>query len=144
MIKEAELWDIFEISDMWFAMMEEVYPSKERNEEKFCLALILKIYQKEYVILLKLDDDNDEIAGFIMGFADIEEYCTEVVGKCEHLYVKKEYRNKGYDEELIDDFILEMKRLGVKQAKFMTTDKLAPYWERKGYERQDVLLGKEI
>lgn len=141
LIRKAKLWDLFKISFMWKELMEEIYPEKKYDEESFCIALVAKLYLKNYVILVKEEDD---VVAFIMGFVGCEDYENELIAKCEHIYIKKKHRNKKYEKELIKEFLQECSNLGAEQVIFKTTPRLALFWERQGYTVKEVLLGGEV
>lgn len=96
----------------------------ERKKEKICNMFLDKFFCKLILV------NNNELIGFISIFpSDCEEekdlnpwYAT--------MYIKKEYRNKGYSRILNDAIIKEAKNRNIKTL-YLKTD-LKNYYEKFG------------
>ncbi len=135
MIRKINIWDISEVASMWLSLMKEMTGTL-CDKEKFALELVVNLYRNDYVCLIA--EKGDIVVGFIISSI------KEETGICDHIYIKKDFRNEGIDDELIKESIGMMKTIGVKKVEFTTTPRLAMFWERKGYKVMKVIMEKEV
>ena len=133
-IERATIYDIFEIANMWQDMNKEI--GGESDKEKFLLSLIVNIYREDYVIFVA------KKAGMTVGF--ISNYVKGEIGFCEHIFIKKDFRTLSIDDELIEKSIEKFKLKGVKVIEFITTPRLAKYWERKEFFVKRIIMSREV
>lgn len=74
--------------------------------------------------------DKERLVGFISIFPDDCEECPELTPWYATMYVKKEYRGKGYSKILNAAILEEAKRRGIKEIYLKTT--LKNYYEKFG------------
>lgn len=141
MIRRAKLEDVFVIRDMWDAMFTEIAPDEEKNKDIFVQELFLKVNDPQHLIMVA---EEDGVVGFIMGFFELENYSQNVKAVCEHLYVDKEHRDGKISEKLVDEYLDIVYDMKVKRVEFITTERLAKFWERKGYKKKKVIFEKEV
>lgn len=142
MIRRAKLEDIFIIRDMWDAMFTEIAPDEEKNKDIFIMELIQKLGMNDQIILVA--EEKKEVVGFIMGFFELENYTQNVKAVCEHLYVDKDHRDGKISEKLVDEYLDILYDMKVKKVEFITTERMAKFWERKGYKSKKVIFEKGV
>lgn len=74
--------------------------------------------------------DNDVLIGFISIFPKDAEECSELTPWYATMYVKKEYRGKGYSKILNDAILKEARNRGYKEIYLKT--ELKNYYEKFG------------
>lgn len=74
--------------------------------------------------------DNHTLIGFISLFKEDDDTLTNLTQWYATMYVKKEYRNKGYSKLLNDALLKEAKSLGYKKVYLKST--LVNYYEKFG------------
>ncbi len=106
--------------------------NKESNKEDRIKKKILKISSQ-----LKMDNfcklillDNDHLVGFISIFPSDCDECMDLTPWYATMYVKKEYRKKGYSKVLNDAILKEAKKRNYKEIYLKTT--LVNYYEKFG------------
>ena len=72
--------------------------------------------------------DNHTLIGFISLFKEDDDTLTNLTQWYATMYVKKEYRNKGYSKLLNDALLKEAKSLGYKKVYLKST--LVNYYEK--------------
>ena len=96
----------------------------EQKKEKICNMFVNKYFCK----LILLDKNN--LVGFISFFPSDCEEEKDLTPWYATMYVKKEYRNKGYSKILNDAILSEAKNRGFKTL-YLKTD-LENYYEKFG------------
>lgn len=111
---------------------EEWANNKEQNREERINKKISKIKSK-----FKDDDfcklilvDNNKLIGFISIFQNDCEECMELTPWYATMYVKEEYRGKGYSRTLNDAILTEAKKRNYESIYLKTT--LNNYYEKFG------------
>lgn len=94
----------------------------------------------KYISVLGLVDNN-ELLGFISLFKSDGDYFKELTPWYATMYVKKEYRGKGYSKILNEAIINEADRLGYKKI-YLKTD-LVNYYEKFGAVKIDSIPNGE-
>ncbi len=74
--------------------------------------------------------DNNMLIGFISIFPEDAEECLELTPWYATMYVKKEYRGKGYSKILNDAILKEARKMGYKEIYLKT--ELNNYYEKFG------------
>lgn len=105
--------------------------SKEEFEEKVDkkIGKIKKLFDDKYYCKLILLDD-DKLVGFISIFPRDGEERKELSPWYSTMYVKKEYRKKGYSKILNDAILKEAKKRNIKRIYLKTS--LSNYYEKFG------------
>ena len=96
----------------------------ESKKEKICNLFSLKSFCKLILV------DNNELSGFISIFPSDCEEEKDLTPWYATMYVKKEYRNKGYSKILNDAILKEAKKRGFETI-YLKTD-LVNYYEKFG------------
>ncbi len=148
-IRRATIWDAQKIVEMWALMQDEVDLHNRRaddiQKERFYVALVVKLYRKENVVLVA--EDRNKIVGFIMGHSYYVEYgMSELIGMCDHLYVYPEYRGKCVMTDLVAQLLSDGKTMGMKLCEFITVydPRLVKIWERKRFVPTQIVYSKEV
>ena len=100
-----------------------------------------KIIEEDKVISIIGLIDNDILIGFISLFKYDGEERKDLTPWYATMYVKKEYRNKGYSKMLNDAIIEEVKRLGYDKVYLKSS--LVNYYEKFGFKYIDNLNNGE-
>lgn len=95
--------------------------------------------KKDYCKLILLDNQN--LIGFISIFPNDGEERKELAPWYATLYVKKEYRGKGYSKILNDAILEEAKKRGYKEI-YLKTD-LVNFYEKYGFKYIEKLSNEE-
>jgi len=90
--------------------------------------IINNLNNKDYCKLILLDDDK--LVGFISIFPSDGEERKDLTPWYATMYVKKEYRKKGYSKLLNDSILEEARKRGYKKI-YLKTD-LQNYYEKFG------------
>ena len=115
--------------------------NKKDNIEKYIIEKKEKILSNDKVIsILGLIDENN-LVGFISLFKYDGEYRKDLTPWYATMYVKKEYRGKGYSKELNKAILNEAKKLGYTKVYLKT--ELENYYEKFGAIFQENLNDKE-
>lgn len=121
--------------------LEWGYPKSEDKIEKYVTDKEKRILNGNKVIsILGLIQDNSLI-GFISLFRYEDEKNKELTPWYATMYVKKEYRGKGYSRILNDEIIKEAKKLGYNKVYLKTN--LVNYYEKFGVKYIKDLKNKE-
>ena len=96
----------------------------KRKKEKICYMFSNKSFCKLILV------DNHELIGFISIFPEDCEEEKELTPWYATMYVKKEYRNRGYSKLLNDAILKEAIKLGYKKVYLKT--ELDNYYEKFG------------
>ena len=89
-----------------------------------------KIFNGEKIISILGLVDNNDLIGFISLFKYEEEDRKDLTPWYATMYVKKEYRNRGYSKLLNDAILKEAIKLGYKKVYLKT--ELDNYYEKFG------------
>ena len=100
-----------------------------------------KILNSDKVISILGLIDNSLLIGFISLFKYDGEERKDLTPWYATMYVKKEYRNKGYSKMLNDAIIEEVKRLGYNKVYLKSS--LVNYYEKFGFKYIDNLNNGE-
>lgn len=100
-----------------------------------------KILNSDKVISILGLIDNSLLIGFISLFKYDGEERKDLTPWYATMYVKKEYRNKGYSKVLNDAIIEEVKRLGYDKVYLKSS--LVNYYEKFGFKYIDNLNNGE-
>ena len=115
--------------------------SKKDNIEEYIIEKKEKILSNDKVIsILGLIDENN-LVGFISLFKYDGEYRKDLTPWYATMYVKKEYRGKGYSKLLNEAILNEAKKLGYTKVYLKT--ELENYYEKFGAIFQENLNDKE-
>ena len=115
--------------------------SKKDNIEKYIIEKKEKILSNDKVIsVLGLIDENN-LVGFISLFKYDGEYRKDLTPWYATMYVKKEYRGKGYSKELNKAILNEAKKLGYSKVYLKT--ELENYYEKFEAIFQENINNKE-
>ena len=85
--------------------------------------------------------DEDTLVGFISLFKYDGDYRRDLTPWYATMYVKEEYRNKGYSKMLNNAVIEEAKELGYKKMYLKT--ELVNYYEKFGFKYMEMLNDSE-
>jgi GNAT superfamily N-acetyltransferase len=147
-IRPATIWDAQYITEMWVKLMEETKlpfrnTSKE-EQERYLLHLIVDIKNPYSVVLVV--EDKKRLIGYISSISYRPDYgSSNLIGKCEAVYVEKEYRGKDIINHLIEQSINKFREIDVKDFEFQTVydERLAKIWEKKGFKPYQITYVKE-
>ena len=115
--------------------------NKKDNIEKYIIEKKEKILTGDKVIsVLGLIDENN-LVGFISLFKYDGEYRKDLTPWYATMYVKKDYRGKGYSKLLNEALLNEAKKLGYTKVYLKT--ELENYYEKFGAIFQENLNDKE-
>ena len=115
--------------------------SKKDNIEEYIIEKKEKIQSNDKVIsILGLIDENN-LVGFISLFKYDGEYRKDLTPWYATMYVKKEYRGKGYSKLLNEAILNEAKKLGYTKVYLKT--ELENYYEKFGAIFQENINDKE-
>lgn len=149
--KNATVWDAVRIIPLWIKMRQEIaiegltIGSGESDPERFFLELIVRTKLPEFVI--QVAEIEGKIVGFVISHTYSPKYSdNKIIGSCLSVYVEPEHRNKGIAEHLIKSSIEIGKRMGIKEAEFITAynPDLIKKWLTRGYIPVQVTWRKEI
>ena len=127
----------------YIILCNEEWGSKKNKEQ-------LKIYIEEKMKQIHSDSKvisilalihDDKMLGFISLFKYDSEKRKDLTPWYATMYVKKEYRNRGYSKLLNDAILKEAKNLGYKKVYLKTT--LNDYYEKFNAQYFDSLEKKE-
>ena len=142
MIKEATIYDVFKIADMWEAMMIEtglVRAGETLNKEQFIMETIVNIKNGEHKICISE-------GGFISGNLAQIDKINKLSGVYSHIYIKPEYRGTHLTEELIDSLHNFFIANEAQDEQFITVydDKLIRYWNKRGFKPEKIIFRREV
>lgn len=120
------------LNEVAFLEYNEWADNKENNKENRIKEKVAKINRQ-----LKTNDfckliliDNNKLVGFISIFPHDCDECIDLTPWYSTMYVKKEYRGKGYSKILNKAILTEAKNRGYKEIYLKTT--LIDYYEKFG------------
>ena len=149
LIRKATIWDTQDITKMWSEMQDEIAipyrTADDREMERFYFGVIARLQRSDWHILIA--EDGNKPAGFIMGNILRYEYGnSDIIGNCDHLFVKPEYRGSGIGSQLITELNNWAKISGATIAEFTTVydEKLIRKWQHRGYIPSQVIYTKEV
>lgn len=115
---------------------------KSNNEMKnYIINKTNKILTEDKVISILGLIDNNTLVGFISLFKCDGDERIDLTPWYATMYVKKEYRDKGYSKLLNESILKEAKRLGYKRVYLKTS--LINYYEKFGAKYLDKLNNQE-
>ncbi|MBR2588340.1 MAG: GNAT family N-acetyltransferase [Bacilli bacterium] len=120
-------------NDEWGSNKEELEKYIEKKKEK--------IYKDDKVISILGLVNKDTLIGFISLFKYDGEERKDLTPWYATMYVKKEYRNKGYSKLLNDAILKEAKQLGFKRIYLKT--ELNNYYEKFGAKYIEKIKNSE-
>ena len=115
--------------------------SKKDNIEEYIIEKKEKILNEDKVISVLGLIDEKELVGFISLFKNDGEYHKDLTPWYATMYVKENYRGKGYSKELNKAILNEAKRLGYTKVYLKT--ELENYYEKFGAIFQENINNKE-
>lgn len=127
----------------YIMLCNEEWGSKKNKEQlkKYIEEKIKKIHSDSKVISILALIHDDKMLGFISLFKYDGEKRKDLTPWYATMYVKKEYRNKGYSKLLNKALLKEAKNLGYKKVYLKTT--LNNYYEKFNAQYLDSLEKKE-
>lgn len=102
----------------------------QKDDQEYIKAKKVKILKEDKVISILGLIDNDTLLGFISLFKYDGDYRRELTPWYATMYVKKEYRHKGYSKKLNDAILEEAHNLGFNKVYLKT--ELINYYEKFG------------
>lgn len=138
-IREATIFDIAIIADLWQKLIEEIETAEFQKEQFFMETLAAIINPTHYVAVA---ENKGEILGFISGSIENVDYMKDLCGIYKYVYILPKFRNHSYHEKLIDGFT-EFCNGKTKYLAFMCFPGKSSHWERIGYRPYKVFMIKE-
>lgn len=140
MIRRAFVFDANELTKMWDSMHREIATRPAMLEEysnltNLFISLVARIESPDWCVAVYEKDET--IAGFMMSRIRWPQYNQcHVIGECEVIYVKPEFRGDNIHKMLIDESIKWCKANNAKEFEFSGPyDKLMiKFWDALGYE----------
>ena len=140
MIRRAFVFDANELTKMWDAMHKEVSHRESILEEYNNLTvlfinLVKRIESPDWCVAVY--EVDEQIAGFFMGRIKWPEYNhCHVIGECEAIYVKPEYRGHNIHCKLIEECVNWAKANKATQFEFSGPydETMIRFWDKLGYE----------
>ena len=116
---------------------------KKTDEElkKYTKEKVKRILEEDKVIIILGLLDNDKLIGFISLFKYDGDEIKNLTPWYATMYVKKEYRNKGYSKILNDAILNEAKKKGYNRIYLKSN--LVNYYEKFGAKYIKTLNNKE-
>ena len=131
-----------EIARLTFFEWGKVTNSESENNEKIMLKkekILNNINNEKFCKLILLD--RDVLVGFVSIFPKDGEYRQDLTPWYATLYVKKEYRGKGYSKILNDAILKEARKKGYKVI-YLKTD-LNNFYEKFGFKYIETMENGE-
>ena len=127
----------------YIMLCNEEWGSKKNKEQlkKYIEEKMEQIHSGSKVISILALIHDDKMLGFISLFKYDGEKRKDLTPWYATMYVKKEYRNRGYSKLLNDAILKEAKNLGYKKVYLKTT--LNDYYEKFNAQYFDSLEKKE-
>ena len=127
----------------YIMLCNEEWGSKKNKEQlkKYIEEKMKQIHSDSKVISILALIHDDKMLGFISLFKYDGEKRKDLTPWYATMYVKKEYRNRGYSKLLNDAILKEAKNLGYKKVYLKTT--LNDYYEKFNAQYFDSLEKKE-
>lgn len=127
-----------------YAKICQVTWGKKKTDEelkKYAKEKVKRILEEDKVISILGILDNDKLIGFISLFKYDGEEMKNLTPWYATMYVKKEYRNKGYSKILNDAILNEAKKKGYDRIYLKSN--LVNYYEKFGAKYIETLNNKE-
>ncbi len=127
-----------------YAKICQVTWGKKKTEEelkKYTKEKVKRILEEDKVISILGLLDNDKLIGFISLFKYDGDEMKNLTPWYATMYVKKEYRNKGYSKILNDAILNEAKKKGYDRIYLKSN--LVNYYEKFGAKYIKTLSNKE-
>ena len=125
----------------YIMLCNEEWGNKKNQLKKYIEEKIKQIHSDSKVISILALIHDDKMIGFISLFKNDGEKRKYLTPWYATMYVKKEYRNRGYSKLLNNAILKEAKNLGYKKAYLKTT--LNNYYEKFGAKFYSALDNKE-
>lgn len=127
----------------YIILCNEEWGSKKSKEQlkKYIEEKMKQIHSDSKVISILALIHDDKMLGFISLFKYDSEKRKDLTPWYATMYVKKEYRNKGYSKLLNDAILKEAKTIGYKKVYLKTT--LNNYYEKFNAQYFDFLEKEE-
>ena len=128
------------------SLTQKEWRKQNLSKKQFCekvnkkIEKIKKLFKNRYYCKLILLD-NDKLVGFISIFPTDGEEKKELSPWYSTMYVKKEYRKKGYSKILNDAILKEAKKRKIKRIYLKTS--LDNYYEKFGAKYIEKLKNNE-
>ena len=128
------------------SLTQKEWGKQNLSKKQFCekvnkkIEKIKKLFKNRYYCKLILLD-NDKLVGFISIFPTDGEEKKELSPWYSTMYVKKEYRKKGYSKILNDAILKEAKKRKIKRIYLKTS--LDNYYEKFGAKYIEKLKNNE-
>ena len=134
-IRPAKKEDLREIQ--LINQLNSSHPDKPQNEKEFCLYLYSGYYMKFETenCFVAVNDDNDEIAGYILAVADCEDYLSQIENDYHSEAIKL-----GFEQRFLEEIHTYEKYRAEYPAHFHID--VRPGYQRKGIG--SMLLDAEI
>ena len=139
-IRQATIFDITIIADLWQKMVEEIETEEFQKEQFFLETLSDIINPSHYVAVMEV---YGEIGGFISGHIRNADYMKKFCGVYTYLYVLPQFRGQGYHENLIESFA-EFCKGKTELLAFSCFPEKSSYWEKRGYKPYKIFMVKEV
>ena len=150
--RPATIWELTEVGRLWAEMVKDI--DKIAIEDPMPEMYLREIFESygsiTTIVYIAEDPETNNIIGFISGEIGAIPYTKRLTCHGEALYVKPEYRNKGVNFKLMEEFIKEALTRDVDKLidhiEFDTSFKGAPIkaYERMGFEPVQLRYRKEV
>lgn len=127
-----------------YAKICQVTCGKKKTDEelkKYTKEKVKRILEEDKVVSILGLLDNDKLIGFISLFKYDGDEMKNLTPWYATMYVKKEYRNKGYSKILNDAILNEAKKKGYDRIYLKSN--LVNYYEKFGAKYIETLNNKE-
>ena len=145
------------ITDEHAKICDELLTELTQSERKYDLNIketyivenyFKKKYKQDCNCLLLLLDENIGV-GFLFGFMRYEkgEFCYHSTGRIGSLYIKPEYRRKGFATQLISEFTKWCNKKEIKEIEigvFKENIKAHSLYKKMGFEDTIIYMNKKI
>jgi len=126
--------DLAAVSAMWTLLMRELGYSNPDTAMFVRKTLSRLQNESDYAIVLA---ENGAPVGFLEGLIYKSAADGKIHGVAQNLYIRKSYRNKGIDNELIYKISTILKHA---VSELVTTPDMVPYWNRRGFRIKSVCM----
>ncbi len=138
-IRKIILEDIQVLADLWLAMIRDTHPEYSTPNSSW--------WEDETRDLLEDDlyfgyvaEENGEIVGFTDGFVYQDAALGKMVAWSRHTYIKPSHRHGKAAQELYCAAYRDVKNKGAEMVMFSCVDNLVPYYERRGYSKNETVM----
>ena len=142
-MKIKNIMDDIKHLEEYAKICQVTWGKKKTNEElkKYTKEKVKRILEEDKVISILGLLDNDKLIGFISLFKYDGDEMKNLTPWYATMYVKKEYRNKGYSKILNNAILNEAKKKGYD--KIYLKSNLVNYYEKFGAKYIETLNNKE-